>query len=289
MKKKITTKKMIATILLSLLMLIVTQIISQGLASSLYILGVPLFICNALAGILYIGLIYIAAKFLCSKVLKYQTNDFNIMKPKVNIKWIMIGILLPIIVCSVYLLFNGNFVSSGKETSEIFAIITGAIFFTGLGAGIVEEIVFRGFIMNALSMRFNKTIAIIVPSLLFGVAHTIGMDFDFRSCALVLVAGTLVGVMFSLITIETKSIWNSAFVHALWNIVMIGGVLSIGNAVDEYSIYTYVIGSKSFMITGGDFGIESSVISVIAYAIVSLIAFRAIKNKIKTQEELQQS
>ncbi|MEG2406603.1 MAG: CPBP family intramembrane glutamate endopeptidase, partial [Clostridiales bacterium] len=106
---------------------------------------------------------------------------------------------------------------------------------------------------------------------------------------LVFVAGTLAGVMFSLITIETKSIWNSAFVHALWNIVMIGGVLSIGNAVDEYSIYTYVIGSKSFMITGGDFGIESSVISVIAYAIVSLIAFRAIKNKIKTQEELQQS
>ncbi|MEG0107342.1 MAG: CPBP family intramembrane glutamic endopeptidase, partial [Lachnospiraceae bacterium] len=128
-----------------------------------------------------------------------------------------------------------------------------------LGAGIVEEIVFRGFIMNALSMRFNKTIAIIVPSLLFGVVHTIGMDFDFLSCALVLVAGTLVGVMFSLITIETKSIWNSAFVHALWNIVMI---------------------------TGGDFGIESSVISVIAYAIVSLIAFRGIKNKNKTQEEL---
>ncbi|MEG0961621.1 MAG: hypothetical protein RSD28_01015 [Lachnospiraceae bacterium] len=94
--------------------------------------------------------------------------------------------------------------------------------------------------------------AIIVPSLLFGVLHIIGMDFDFLSCALVLVAGTLVGVMFSLITIETNS------------------------------IYTYVIRSKSFMITGGDFGIESSVISAIAYAIVSFIAFIGIKNNIKT-------
>ena len=95
--------------------------------------------------------------------------------------------------------------------------------------------------------------------------------------------------MFSLITIETKSIWNSAFVHAIWNMVIIGGILQIGNQVSEYSIYSYVFKSEYFFITGGDFGIEASVISVIASILVSFIAFIGIKENAKTYEGLQKS
>lgn len=94
------------------------------------------------------------------------------------------------------------------------------------------------------------------------------MEFEFLSCALVLVAGTMVGVMFSLITFATKSIWNSAIVHAIWNIIIIGGILWTGTEFDEYSLYSYVLDSKSFLLTGGAFGIESSVVAVVGYIIV---------------------
>mgnify|MGYP004534575941 FL=1 len=78
--------------------------------------------------------------------------------------------------------------------------------------------------------------------------------------------------MFSMVTIESGSIWNSGIVHAVWNIVIIGGGLSVGEVVDEHSVMTYVLDTKSFVFTGGEFGIESSVVALAGYFIVTAIA-----------------
>ena len=37
--------------------------------------------------------------------------------------------------------------------------------------GIVEEVVFRGFIMTALERRWNRWAAVLLPSVLFGLVH----------------------------------------------------------------------------------------------------------------------
>ena len=126
--------------------------------------------------------------------------------------------------------------------------------------------------MSAIEKWYNKKVASIVPSLLFGFVHILGMDFDLLSCMLVIFAGTMVGIMFSLIASETKSIWNSAIVHAVWNIVILGGFIWIGTEFDEYSLCSYVLDTKSFILTGGEFGIESSLIAVIGYCLVSILA-----------------
>lgn len=55
--------------------------------------------------------------------------------------------------------------------------------------------------------------------------------------------------------------------------MIIGGGLAIGEKMDKYSVMTYVLNSKDFAITGGEFGIESSVISLFGYIIVAGIAF----------------
>jgi hypothetical protein len=122
-------------------------------------------------------------------------------------------------------------------------------------------------------------VAVLVPSVIFGFVHIIGMDFSIISCLLVLVAGTMVGIMFSMIAIEDGSVWNSGIVHAIWNIIIIGGGLAINQTADEYSVMTYVLESKSFIFTGGEFGIESSIIALCGYAVVALIAISLIKNK----------
>ena len=88
--------------------------------------------------------------------------------------------------------------------------------------------VFRGVILNVLKKKWNIQAAVIVPSILFGFVHILGMNFSVGSCLLVILAGTMVGVMFSLIAIESGSVWNSGVVHAVWNIVIIGGGLAIG-------------------------------------------------------------
>ena len=87
----------------------------------------------------------------------------------------------------------------------------------------------------------------------------------------------MVGVMFSLIALESKSVWNSAIVHAFWNIIIIGGILNIGTSFDENSLYNYVLDTELFVWTGGEFGIEASAISVVGYCFVSIIAIIFIK------------
>lgn len=77
----------------------------------------------------------------------------------------------------------------------------------------------------------------------------------------------------SIIAIESGSVWNSGIVHAVWNMVMIGGGLAIGQKADQFSVMTYVLDAKSFAVTGGEFGIEASVISLMGYIIVTGVAF----------------
>lgn len=274
------TGKMILSIILSILALVVAQVLAQLLGSVLVLIKIPAFIANMAAGILYIIIAYFLLKLLCKKLLKGDMSEYNIPAFKIEIKWVIIAILLPLTVTAFYILFvPGSFEQNVLDITSKLNLLSAGIFFTGFGAGIVEEMVFRGILMGAIEKRFNKAVAIIVPSVLFGFVHILGMGFDLLSCALVLVAGTLVGVMFSLIASTTKSIWNSAIVHAFWNIVIIGGILWTGTEFDSYSLYSYVLDSKSFLLTGGEFGVESSIVAVVGYMIVCVIAWLGSKTK----------
>lgn len=278
----ISAKKAIGGSIAAILVLLVSQVVAQLLASVLIIIKIPTGICNIVAGVLYFVFTYFLLKVLMSKILKLNMADYGFAKIGLKFKWCLIAIVLPLIVTGVYLLFfQGKFVPSDMNGNQIFTTLSAGIAFTGIAAGFVEEMVFRGVILNLLKVRWNIWIAVIVPSVLFGFVHVIGMDFSLGSCLLVILAGTMVGIMFSLIEIESGSVWNNGLVHAIWNIVIIGGGLSIGEEADSYSVMSYVLDSKAFAITGGEFGIESSVMALIAYIVVAVFAFVMIKKKRK--------
>ncbi|MBQ8245517.1 MAG: CPBP family intramembrane metalloprotease [Lachnospiraceae bacterium] len=274
------TQKMILSIILSLLALVVAQILSQLIASIVMLVKIPSFVANILAGFLYVGFAYLLIKLLCKKYIKGDMSDYNIPIFKIELKWGIVAVLLPIIITVFYILFiPGSFEQNALDIDSKLELLSAGIFFTGFGAGFVEELVFRGVIMSVIEKRFSKKIAIIVPSVLFGLVHIIGMGFNLLSCILVLLAGTMVGIMFSLIASETNSIWNSAIVHAFWNIIIIGGILQVGSEFDEYSLFSYVLDVKSFLLTGGEFGIESSIIAVMGYGLICLLAVLSNKKK----------
>lgn len=274
---KNNTLKTFISIFLSILILLGSQILSELIASIFVLIKVPTFICNIIAGFLYVFLSYKLLKLLCVKYLKSNLEDYYIPKFKLDIKWFIIGLFLPLIITVIYLLLPGSFVKVDISLLDKLSLITSGIFFFGLGAGIVEEMVFRGIIMNALDKRYNKVIAVIIPSILFGFVHVIGTDFNFLSCLLVILSGTMVGIMFSLIASLKCSIWNSAIVHILWNMIIVGGIISIGTTTNEYSIFNYILNTNSILITGGDFGIESSLIALLFYFLISLITYRFYK------------
>ena len=100
------------------------------------------------------------------------------------------------------------------NSNQIFSTLSAGIAFTGIAAGFVEEMVFRGVILNLLKEKWNIKVAVLIPSVLFGLVHIIGMDFSIISSLLVLIAGTMVGIMFSMVAIESGSVWNSGIVHS---------------------------------------------------------------------------
>ena len=193
--------------------------------------------------------------------------------------WLISAIAMPALVLVLAILIGGHWEFNAFNVADRNATITGAIFFYGLATGIVEELIFRGIIMGCLEKRFNIHIAIIVPSVLFGLLHIIGNDLNFVSIIQLLIAGSIVGILFSLIAYESDSIWNNAIVHGIWNMTIIGGNLYIGNKADSSSIFNFILDNKSFLISGGDFGIEASVISIFAYLIFIVVASVLIRRK----------
>jgi alanine dehydrogenase len=154
-----------------------------------------------------------------------------------------------------------------------------AIFNTCFVAGITEEVVFRGFIMRLLEIRWNKYVAIIAPSVLFGLLHIFNMEnFNIADVLMLLVAGTSVGIMFSTIAYQSGSVWSSALVHGIWNMIVIGGILEI-SIKPKQSIFTYTLNSNSTLLTGGAFGVESSLPAIIGYGIVIVIALTLLLRK----------
>lgn len=274
-----TTKKAIGTSFAAIIILVIVQIIAQLIANVCAIIKIPTGICNIIGGIIYAGLAYFMLKMFISKLVKLQTSDFGMPAFGIKARWIVTAILLPVIVKGSYLLiFKGEYISSNMTGNQMFNTLSAGIAFTGIAAGFVEEMVFRGVILNALKKRWNIKVAVIVPSLLFGIVHILGQNFSIVSCLLVIIAGTMTGIMFSMIALESGSVWNSGIVHAVWNIVIIGGGLAVSENVDTYSVMTYVLDTKTFAITGGEFGIEASVISLAGYIIVAGIALIMIKS-----------
>lgn len=274
MEKKVSTVFVLLS-LVSIVIFIVTQLVSQ----LIFLIPMNQSLGNVIYGLIAFLSAYYLLKLYSTKVMKKELSFFRIGKFKLDPIWVAVAFVLPIVVSAVLISFPGTFINNKLPLNLKINAITGAVFAVGLGAGVVEELLFRGILMTALEKRWNKVIAILIPSILFAVLHVYVRQLDFVSFIFLLVAGTSVGVLFSLVTIASGSIWNSAIIHGLWNAIIVGGVISIGTELKPNALYSYILDSKSMYITGGDFGIESSVIALIGYILFIVIAVIVIKGK----------
>lgn len=106
-------------------------------------------------------------------------------------------------------------------------------------------------------------------------------EFNITSLLLLITAGTAVGVMFSLVTYRSGSIWASSLIHMVWNALMISNILLIypGSTANNASIFSIALSTDAPIITGGAFGVEASIFSIIGYLLVSLLTVFIIKSR----------
>ncbi len=223
---------------------------------------------------LEIIVIWLLVRWYIGKVLKLPLREFRICKPKSFLLWSVCAFALPAVVSAFFIFFTpGSFTASDFDTARNIDIILRAVLNSCLTAGITEELIFRGFIMHMLEMRWKKPVAVVAPSVLFGLLHIFSMENPTAADILMLlIAGSAVGIMFSAIAVHSGSVWASAMVHGVWNLVIIGGILGI-SPEPASAIFNYRLTSDSTLLTGGSFGIEASVPAIVAYGAVIAIAF----------------
>lgn len=280
MNNSITWKKALFGSLLAIIILIASQMLALLFGKILTMLKCPKVIVGILSACTYPLLTFCGLGLTIERLLKIPLSALRFSKFKINLTGGMIGILLPAIVVITYLFIPGEWSELEVPANQKIAIALTGICFYSIAAGIVEEMVFRGVIMGLLEKWSNIKIAIIVPSVLFGLMHVLNGKLNLLSFIQLLLAGTVVSILFSLVAYHYNSFWNNALIHALWNASTIG-VIHIGTESYENSVFTYVLKSKSFLITGGNFGIEASVISTSAYVFfILIITYRIIRKRL---------
>lgn len=263
--------------LLSLAVLVLAQTAAAALGSGVLLITHLPALGNAAAGVLYPVLAMAGFWALCRFGLREPLSAFRIGPVRLEPVWCTAAVLMPALVCGAYLLLPGRWAEAAgrMDTASILAV---GVLYVGVGTGIVEEAVFRGFIMTALERRWNRWAAVLLPSVLFGALHIIGSELDLLSMVQLVLAGTMVGVLFSLVALESGSIWNGALIHGVWNAALLA-LVHIGPEPDPSSLFSYLPETKNFLLTGGDFGVEASVISIAAYTLFAALALVLLRKR----------
>lgn len=217
------------------------------------------------------------------KVIKLNKRVFYINTlHKGLLKWFLIGMIWSsVFLVLIYVLNPTTLIYKGGQIESkwimYYVVSTVAMAING---GLIEEILFRGYIMGLLKEKWNVKIAVLVPSALFGIIHVAMLDtFHWLDFLLLLVGGTLVGIMFSLIVIRAKNVFAASMFHFVWNLFFAGRILKISAVpLNEIkSIFAIHLESDNVLISGGNYGIEVSGIAILIYVVVSLILIRKIK------------
>lgn len=274
--RRLSTGRALAS-LGALVVLVAAQLLALGAGELLVSAGLPPAAGNVLAGVLYAALGFGGTALLCTKGLGLSLEACGLGRPFVRPVWAAAAFLMPALVCAVLLCLPGRWVQGAAEQQA--AVWCAAVAFFGFGTGIVEEAVFRGAVMHALEYRWGRLVAVLLPSVLFSAVHIIGAQLSLGSMLQLLAAGTMVGVLFSLTAYESGSIWPGAWMHGIWNIVMVGGVLNIGPQPQDGALFNYVLDTRSFLLTGGDFGVEASVPALAAYLLFAALALGLMRRR----------
>lgn len=250
--------------------------------SESFVLRYPIEVRNIFMGILYIGFVICGLLVICEGLLKINFRDCRILPIKIKTIWIILAFIMPLLVSGVLLCFPGEWLNIEFSADNVITTLSFTLMFFGIAAPIVEEMIFRGMMLTVFEKKWNREIAIFLSSLLFGIGHIIGQKMELRDFFIMALAASLIGAILAIVTFITESIWSSVVMHMVWNIIIMGQIISIGGVRPLYSRYNYTFNSDSVLLTGGAFGIEASLPSIIINIIFLIIVWRYYGKKMKS-------
>jgi len=238
--------------------------------------GLIVFISEMIRIPVSITALYLYTKYILRIPINRETlsfRDFSLLT------WALVGILMPAFVLLIFYLSGNLKIIQTNFTLDQSIIIDNILkaFGMSLAAGIIEELVFRGYLVNLLSRKYSFWIAGIIPSFLFVIIH-IGAAKSVLNVFQLLVAGMLVSIMFLVIYKKTGSIWNASVVHFLWNFLFFEEMIDYGKSNDPLNKLIEIDLGQNELMNGGAFGIDVSIPAIIVYILILMISLKFINN-----------
>jgi uncharacterized protein len=140
-----------------------------------------------------------------------------------------------------------------------------------IGAGVIEEIVFRGVIFRIVERSLGTWLALLISAALFGFVHLVNPRATWLGAAAIIFEA---GIMLAGAYLVTRRLWLPIGIHIGWNFTQ-GGVFSV--PVSGYRLQGLfdgtLVGGPEWL-SGGEFGAEASIVAVIVCVAVALVLLR---------------
>ncbi|MDF7663429.1 CPBP family intramembrane metalloprotease [Bifidobacterium sp. ESL0763] len=137
----------------------------------------------------------------------------------------------------------------------------------GVCAGIAEEILMRGMLLRLVEEWLGSWGAVIVSALVFGLLHLGNQDGTvWGGVAIAIEDGILAAALYFV----TRSLWVCIGQHIMWNIAegpIFGSVVSGNGRQDSWLVSRW---SGPDIMTGGNFGLEASIVPVVLMGIAGV-------------------
>jgi len=127
-------------------------------------------------------------------------------------------------------------------------------------AAVFEELLFRAVLFRIVEQSLGSAIALLVSALFFGGVHLMNPNSSlFAAIAIAIEAGLLLGAVYML----TRRVWAVIGLHFAWNFTQ-GGIYGIPvSGIAMPGLLEHAMRGPEF-VTGGSFGIEASLVTVLA-------------------------
>lgn len=139
-----------------------------------------------------------------------------------------------------------------------------------------EELMTRGWLLPVLASHHRKVTAVSIVSLLFAVLHLLSPHITLIS----LLNASLFGLMMCLYVIWKGDLWGAFGLHAAWNCFQgsVFGVQVSGLSLVSSAIFKFKLTGPAYL-TGGQFGIEGSLLTLLIYASFCLFLYLKIREE----------
>jgi len=224
------------------------SIISGEFKNHLTILGDGL-----TAVVIGIPVIFLVAKYLWRRPWNWIRLRFN---GKLLLYGFLLGIVLPVVVLLLISLWaTVKIVATPDRLSggELVCILIGSLGWVVFTA-ISEELSFRGMAVREWALKWRWPVAIVLGGIYFGVLHLIGLipHLTVFNALWIIIAATVVNLLFVTLYIRGKSLWLPIGYHAGWNLslnTILGATMSGKSA--SFGLLSIEISDAPDIVTGG--------------------------------------